>query len=642
MPPLHLSGLSQPIGAELFGANILAHRDSLDEEARLSTLVEDLGITAIRYPGGSLTEAYFDLTNPDVATVFHRDTGESRDFIAISDFFGFAQVHDLPVTLVIPTRDQLSGDRDANGDRYAEVDEEALRSFVHDTLTGVYGQAEIQAFEIGNEYWGSGLMSAVEYGRVASEMARIVDDELAGLSGGHPEAAAVVIVAQMGTNFGASALDEDYREGAPAAEILADLNARYDLDLDSEVIRGNGDVNWIEVNNHIVMSYFDELPEIAAVDAIAGHIYSKEPAVDGQRGLMLDAIAETWGADPRFADLETYVTEWNQSGQSGHFDRDEGYGLFQAHEMLNVTEEFARAGVDQAHVWPMLQNSDNALSMGHSHDELSPAGRFYAMMSRELPGKTMLDFNAADPSETEVQLPDVDLHGFYGDGEVTFYIASTAQEPAETLIDTAQLFDGVDSVSARRLGVEEGAAPGSNSAAAVLEQLDPEEVFSDGYISAELDPGEILEVTISGFAPTAAFSAALGLLDAPDGGTADAAFPDDVPMPFVEEEEWAEQVDSVYASASEVVPSTTVPASRERGEGSPERADPEALPEAPDSPESTGAPASVAGLPLLDAEEVAGEAEDDDDRYPEIEVPDIGVSGLLLSLLPALLSLFGF
>ncbi|APZ52693.1 hypothetical protein [Salipiger abyssi] len=633
MPPLHLSGLSEPIGADLFGANILAHRDSLEEEARLSTLVEELGVTAMRYPGGSLTEVYFDIANPDAATVYHRDTGESRDFIAISDFFGFAEAHDLPVTLVIPTRDQLSEDRDANGDRYAEVDEEALRSFVHDTVSGTYGEAEIQAFEIGNEYWGSGLMSAAEYGRVASEIARIVDDELAGLSGAHPQAAWVEIVVQMGTNFGVSSLDEDYQTAASATEILDDLNTRYDLELDGEVIRGNGDVNWIEVNNHIVMSYFDEPPETEAVDAIAGHVYSKEPAVDGQRSLMLDAISETWGEDPRFAELETYVTEWNQSGHTGHFDRDEDYGLFQAQEMLNMTEEFARAGVDQAHVWPMLQNSDNALSTGHSHDALSPAGRFFAMMSQELPGKTMLDFNAADPRETEAELPNVDLHGFYGDGEVTFYIASTAQVPSETLIDTAQLFHGAETVGARRLGVEQGDAPGSNSATAVLEELDPEEVFIDGYINAELDRGEILEVTISDFKPTAAFSDALSVLE-----TRDDTVPDLVPDPIVDTDGISER------PAAERETSTEEAASARDLESKTEGSAPglDFRPDLFDHEDNgtTDAPTSLAGVPMLDAGRDA-DADESGDKEEEIEIPEPGFSGLLWSLLPLLLSFLG-
>ncbi|MCR8549478.1 type I secretion protein [Salipiger sp. P9] len=659
MPALNLSGLSETVGADLFGANILAHRDSLEDDARFAALVSDSGVTALRYPGGSLTEAYFDLANPDAAVVSHRDTGETRDFIPISDFMEFAGARDLAVTLVIPTRDQLSADHDGNGDRFAEVDETALRDFVHDTVTGRYGDAQVEAFEIGNEYWGSGRMSATEYGRIASQMSEIVDDELSRLAPTHAQAETVEIVVQMGTNFGESALDGGY-DGLSAAEIVEDLNARYDLELDGEVIRGNGEVNWIEVNNHIVMSYFDEPAEIDAVDAIAAHVYSKEPALDGQRGLMLDAISETWGEDPRFADLETYVTEWNQSGQSALFERDEDYGLFQAHEMLNMVEEFARAGVDEAHVWPLLQNSDNALSTGHSYDTLSPAGRFYAMMSDTLPGTTMLDFNAADPRETEAELPGVDVHGFYGNDAVTLYIASTADGPTDTLIDTAQLIDSVGSVSARRLGVADGEAPGSNNATATVEELDPAEVFSEGYVTAELDRGEILEVTLSGFTPTPAFSDALTQLgsgddDAAPGDPADApvaAAGDDIAFAALSQptlvrlpgdETAAAEAEAVTRAETEAGMDQPAALADASDDGSPDGAAPVPLP--PSLPQSAAAAPTLAGLPMVplpdDLSDYEEDPAEDGQSDEEVQFEEPPMSGIFWALLPLLASLFG-
>ena len=57
---------------------------------------------------------------------------------------------------MLPTQKCLSLQVDANGDRYAQIDEETLRGFVKDTLDGIYGAPAIRAFEIGNEYWGSG------------------------------------------------------------------------------------------------------------------------------------------------------------------------------------------------------------------------------------------------------------------------------------------------------------------------------------------------------------------------------------------------------------------------------------------------------------------------------------------------------
>jgi hypothetical protein len=53
-----------------------------------------------------------------------------------------------------------------------------LRDFVYDLITGVYGDADIVSIEVGNEYWGSGGMNAVEYGHIAAEMAFVIHDEL--------------------------------------------------------------------------------------------------------------------------------------------------------------------------------------------------------------------------------------------------------------------------------------------------------------------------------------------------------------------------------------------------------------------------------------------------------------------------------
>ena len=45
-----------------------------------------------------------------------------------------------------------SQNTDANGDRYAEIDENTLRSFIKVTLVGTYDSTTIQAFEIVIEY----------------------------------------------------------------------------------------------------------------------------------------------------------------------------------------------------------------------------------------------------------------------------------------------------------------------------------------------------------------------------------------------------------------------------------------------------------------------------------------------------------
>ena len=159
----------------MFGGNLLASRGVLTCPGSYDEAINGLGVTGLRYPGGSLTERYFDITNPDATTQTNPITGETTDFIPISEFLSYANINGQAVTIAIPTRSQLS-QPDENGDRLSDLREAELRDFVHDVATGVYGEAKIVAIEIGNEYWGSGLMNAVEYGRLSSEMALVVDD----------------------------------------------------------------------------------------------------------------------------------------------------------------------------------------------------------------------------------------------------------------------------------------------------------------------------------------------------------------------------------------------------------------------------------------------------------------------------------
>ncbi|SLN09956.1 Hemolysin, plasmid [Roseivivax jejudonensis] len=485
--------------ARLFGGNVLAPRGAMTGDGSYAEAIDQLGVTDLRYPGGSLTEFYFDISDPDATRATHGVTGEVIDFIPLSEFMAFAGANGHAVNIVIPTRDQLSDRRDADGHRVPQIDESELRAFVRDVAGGAYGDARVASFEIGNEYWGSGMMSAAEYGRLAAEMATVIDEELARVPGGE----AIEIAVQMGTNFNHSNLSAEFH-GMAAPDILAALNAAYDLDLGAEVVRGNGEVNWGLVANRIVMQPFDTAEEISAVDAIVAHVYSKEPAVDGQRDLDLTTIRETWGADARFEGTGIHVTEWSQSGSSGHFDDRADYGLHQAHEMLNIVEAFMAQGVTAAQVWPLIQNTPNALSSGFEFTALNAPGVFFRMMADALPGKTMVDLDPADRGETEAQLGPVHVHAFSDANETVVYIASDSARTETTRIDLSDLLSGPALVHAILLGVADGAEAGHNRSEVQLEELAAASVYEDGIVTATLAEGEILQLRIFARAPSEA------------------------------------------------------------------------------------------------------------------------------------------
>ena len=527
-----------PISGGLFNGNFLANRYTLEPGGNLIQIVEYLGLTGLRYPGGSLTEKLFDIGDPDSPVVYD-DDGKAQDFVPLSDFLAYATANDLTATIVLPTRDNLSVRMDGNGDRFPAFDEAELRVFVRGVATGEYGDTDIVAFEIGNEYWGSGEMNAVEYGRLSSRMAEVIDDELTLVTTETGTNPGIDVIVQSGTNSGSSNLSANYA-GQSAADILADLNATYGTDFGSEVVFPNGGINWRAINDELIIKQFDE-DEAQAVDGVVTHLYSREAVQPGQRDFGLNQIEKSWEA--AFEGIDIHVTEWNQSASDPRFDRETDYGLKQAQEVLNIFETMVESGVDQAHIWPLIQNTRNALSPDSADGGVTPSGALFAMMSEGLPGKQMLDFAVDDDSVTEFQGKTADLHGFYGDGELVFYVASTSDTIETVTFDLDMMVEGGGTPTARTIGVEDATRPGASDARATIERLAEDDFYDDGQIVATLAPGEIMEVRLVKFIPTDEFEQTMIAIDgsepeagpfAPDasgalsGGTDDVLnFPDD-------------------------------------------------------------------------------------------------------------------
>jgi hypothetical protein len=510
--------------SSLFGGNVLAPRTSMTGEGSYAEAAQDLNVTGLRYPGGSLTEEYFDIRNPDSTTATSSQTGETTDFVPISDFMAYAEAEGHAVTIVLPTRHHLTEERDAGGDRMAQIDEEGIREFVHDLASGVYGGAEIRALEIGNEYWGSGRMNAVEYGRLSSEMSTIIDDELRIVSETYDiDTSNMSVLTQMGHNYGHSRIASEY-EGWDAEEVIADLNARYpDAEITEDLIWAGGGINWTGINNQLVKMSFDTEQEINSLDGIIGHVYTR--GTEGSRQYDLDQIHDQWLSDERFEDAEIHITEWNlKSGTS--LERDLDYGLFQAHDMLNTVEEFMAAGVDQAHVWPLIQNTSNPLCVGFDYSEATAPGEMFAMMSENLPGKMMLDFTPGS-RQTEYESNTVELHAFTNKEEMVLYIASNSTESEISDINLSNFIAGYDQMDIRVLGVEEGHSPGSTRSPVEVETRDASEIYHDGILEADLDAGEIMQVVISGIVPTDDFAPILERVDNILNGTNDPYMPDE-------------------------------------------------------------------------------------------------------------------
>jgi hypothetical protein len=514
LPEFHIhSGLAS---GGLFGGNVLATRGEMSGDGSYSEAVDGLGVTGLRYPGGSLTEEHFDITNPDAITAISAKTGATSKIIPISEFLSFAGENGHAVTIVLPTWDQLTQTYDANGDREAAVQEDELREFVHDVASGVYGFSEIEAFEVGNEYWGSGKMNAVEYGRLSSEMALIIKDELRIVSETYGiDTSNTGVLVQSGCNFGTSKISTEY-VGWDSHAVIDDLLDQHPgANISYNNIRGNGTVNWSEINNELIIMSFDTPEKMAAVHGIVGHVYtygiSKEDAGD----YHLHSIEQSWLTKEGFENAEIHITEWNMKSSSV-LDRTEDYGLFQAHEMLHIVDNFIDAGVDAAHVWPLIQNTSNPLSAGMDYSGRTAPGEIFSMMSENLPGKAIVDFTPNDNRSTEYDAGAVDVHAYAGKGDMLLYIASTLDETTITDVDLSNFVAGFDSMEISVLGVAPGQNPGDTRSDVEVQRLDASEVYRDGILEADLDRGEIMQVVIRGIKPTDAFAPTLAAIDADD------------------------------------------------------------------------------------------------------------------------------
>ncbi|MBP0482581.1 hypothetical protein [Sagittula salina] len=542
---LILTSSAQAFGSaathDLFGGNILAPRAHMTGPASYDHAIEALGVTTLRYPGGSLTENMFSLRDPDATSARDPDTGRMEDFIPLSEMMQYSAGTGHAVSIVIPTRDQLSNDvLDDNGDRMPAVDREVLQDFVRDVVTGHYGEGTVAAFEIGNEYWGSGEMNAAEYGRLAAEMAQVIDRTLNDIAARHPEAAEIDVLVQVGTNFGRSEISAQYDSMAPS-EAVAELNAAYGLTLGDDVIFPNGGMDWTEINNEILLSHFDD-DAMAATDGVVAHVYSRAPVVDHSRWFQLEQIEEHWQAvDPT---LEIHVTEWNAKANTDAFDATRDYGLFQAQEMLEQVEEFMRMDVDAAQVWPLIQNTDSALALGREFDNPTAPGEMFSMMSENLPGMRMLDFDAGDDRDTELHTREMDVHAFADGRDMLFYFTSNLRNGVvDAEVDISNLVDRFGEMEITTLNVVRGAQPGNTGSPAMVEHPDPEDLHAAGLIETVLAPGEIMQVRLSDVTPTADFAetfAATGqavpemegmVAGVSDSGGSDAGFSPDAAPP---------------------------------------------------------------------------------------------------------------
>lgn len=485
-----------------FGGNMLFHRNNIGPDGNYDELIEELGLTSLRYPGGAISEEMFDIRNPNATVAIDPTTGDSVPIEPLSDVAGYAAEKGLTLTVVLPTRKYLSGELDELGHRLPAVDAEAVRTFVTDLVGGTYGAAKIIGLEIGNEYWGigeieDGSMTTLEYARVASEMTRILDETLATVPGGED----VSILVQMGTNYGEAALDPDYASVPRGAALDSAVRADYDLPEDVNFLTASGDINWTILSNHIIMQQMSNDGTLDKVDGVIAHIYSRYPQLESSRYRQLDIIEKTWGEE--LPEVEKWVTEWSRKAATDAFERDTDYGLKTAHEIVAMFSVMGQNKVEAAYYWTPQHNTVTALSKMVQTPEgeappLTAAGEMYKLMSEHIRLHSGLDMNPGDPNTNGIAVDGVNYYAYVKPAGLVFYVASESDSVRDVEMDFSTYVDAYDSVEVTRLGVTPGADPGNPQAKPVVTVLDPAESVQDAVLTTTLQPYEVVQLVVSG------------------------------------------------------------------------------------------------------------------------------------------------
>ncbi|MGR3714032.1 MAG: hypothetical protein ACU0A6_13045 [Shimia sp.] len=185
------------ISEEMFGANFVTHYDyEFTPNSAENDVLASLGLTTLRFPGGGMTEG--DFADASFITGDWSITSyNGRTFKTLEQFFQTASEIGSNTKLVIPTRvafETSAGqalfnhDEGNNGEHFGArtaIDPtffNQLTAYIDEALRlAAQNNVSVDTFEIGNEFWGSGQMTASEYGYIAAAITEWVDQNYAGV-----------------------------------------------------------------------------------------------------------------------------------------------------------------------------------------------------------------------------------------------------------------------------------------------------------------------------------------------------------------------------------------------------------------------------------------------------------------------------
>lgn len=396
---------------EMFGGNAvytINTEDGVPSENYESAL-KAFNIENVRFPAGQAE-------NSGVEGEDWLDITKLTDDGTLSEaLINFLDNVDSNVMLVIPTS---NAPLESYGENFADWATLVLEE---------YGN-KIDAFEIGNEYWG--LMGETEYGQKADIAIRELSKGIVQAGQGDP-----AILIQIGATHDNS-------------EFHADVDDRDFL------------LRLTDANNTII----DQLNDASKsqIDGVVGHYYWRSeplPFENNPRELnYLDYNIEIWNG--RFQqELDLYITEWGLNA-----DNLSSNGMPALSTYVAMIENMTAMGTDGAHVWPVTHNTTNDLGGPHTDEGVltddqgrvieTLRGAVFQQLAEKLPGKELVQLDLDSVPD------DMEIAAFEGDGELVLYLSNPTNELVELQFDLEEIQPNFSICSATRIGYDPATSDG--------------------------------------------------------------------------------------------------------------------------------------------------------------------------------------
>lgn len=443
--------VGETIGDFHHGVNMLFHTDRVANGSDFRDVIDQVDTQFIRYPGGTISEEYFDITDPDRTTATNiidimqgSATVRTREVTTFSEYLSFtAEIGATPI-ICLPTYrffDVATGQIDPDA-------EAEIKGFIRDILIDGYAPVDALVVELGNEFYqGRFAWSDAQFAALQAQMAEWIDEEATAL-GLRDD---ITILAQAGRSVSENQV--------LAAEFAGSANT---------------------------------------IDGVLTHLYGTHSggnplAIGGGINRRLDDINEVWGG-VLGSDFDLAVTEWNvgESGEATTLIN----GLMRTAPLLRMYAEMLEAGVDYANIWSTQTAGPAGLSGREGRgSDLSPTGYFFSMISEATDGLRLVDpgnsYKLLDTTGTHVGYS----YSFTDDDRSVTYFASGSGQSINLTASLLPFWNSDAFVYARVLEAAPGTTGQEYNAEATMIHITDIKLAGGNFVF-NLAPYEMVELHI--------------------------------------------------------------------------------------------------------------------------------------------------